>query len=72
MLMMAGGLGIVRRGMRTEKRQAVRSGVFVDDDDEFVQVFRRHWVLFVRLRSIASAAPKGPIIPSGTGVTVLT
>ena len=43
--MMAGGLGIVRRGKRTEKRQPVRSGVFVVDDDEFVPVFRRHWVL---------------------------
>ena len=45
------GLGIVWRGKRTEKSQAVRSGVFVDDalKDEFVQVFRRHWVLFVRL-----------------------
>lgn len=37
------GLGVVWRGKRTEKSQAVRSGVFIDDalKGEFVQV-RRH------------------------------
>ena len=73
MLMMAGGLGIVRRGKRTEKRQPVRSGVFVDDDDYCSSLpASLGAVREIEKHCKRSAQGLDYQYPSGTGVTVLT